>query len=676
MNVHAHPDSPAAERYRAQVWPDALGLDAQAGQGPAPAPGPDLQYFGGRTISDLTFANLYVGGEPAWDSADVSRIDDAIREAMSDARLNGVLAEYFPSTSVSATFAESRILPDPAPPTVYRDDVEARLAELHRAGELPPGDPATTAYCFLLPRGVVLVDGGREEARADSPNGLAGYHGSLDVDGVHFLYAAAVFSEGGNGVVAFDEPWKNVVATLYHVLQEVRTNPDVEDAVREADPSLFGWMSQRGGEIGDAPLEERGPSLEDVMKEVRLANGKGTVPVQLLWSNAAHASAARQPRALAAAAADEDVLNWIGWPPTAADRRPIVTNMGAVLGSLLFCKLRYLSWNEIPVFAYVVLPLAWRQRPPGHPVPLVISPHGRNNLAAANIPYWYDLPARWGFVLVCPEGVSRYRGPDDQGHTGLYTYGAPGHMKDLARMPEIVQDVLLARGVSVKIDPARIYAAGSSMGGEEALLLAGLTAPDGRLNRLGPAGEWRLAGAAAFDSTCDLAAQCRNLTGRPSGSDAIKTAIRMLHEVGVKPPLKYLSGFNLNARYGTTRVGDVIASLPNDPHPGADLPNRWAQRSPTAYAAKLRGARFPIHLLYSSADTVVLRQKQDQTGKLFELTRSNPLVKCTVGTWFHSCEFGPDWHRVKIAGSRCQGNYVGRLDAALRSVGFPAPPPV
>jgi hypothetical protein len=31
---------------------------------------------------------------------------------------------------------------------------------------------------------------------------------------------------------------------------------------------------------------------------------------------------------------------------------------------------------------------------------------------------------------------------------------------------------------------------------------------------------------------------------------------------------------------------------------------------------------------------------------------------------------------VKIAGSRCQANYVGRLDAALRSVGFPAPPPV
>jgi pimeloyl-ACP methyl ester carboxylesterase len=249
-------------------------------------------------------------------------------------------------------------------------------------------------------------------------------------------------------------------------------------------------------------------------------------------------------------------------------------------------------------------------------------------------------------------------------------------MKDLARMPGIVQDVLSARGLAVTIDRARIYVAGSSMGGEEALLLAALASPDGRLSRLGPAGEWRVAGAAAFDSTCDLAAQCRNLTGRPSGSDAIKTAIRMLREVGVKPPQRYLSGFDLNKRYDNVRVGDVVAALPNDPHPAPELPNRWAERSPTAFAAKLRELRFPLHLLYSTEDTVVLRQEQDQTGKLFELIRSNPHVKCTVGTWFHSCEFGPDWHRVKIAGSRCQANYVGRLDAALRSVGFPAPPPV
>jgi dienelactone hydrolase len=342
--------------------------------------------------------------------------------------------------------------------------------------------------------------------------------------------------------------------------------------------------------------------------------------------------------------------------------------MSAILDSIAVCKLRYLGWNGTPVFAYAVLPLAWRQHPPSHPVPLVISPHGRNNLAVANLPYWYDMPARWGFVLVCPDGVSRYHDPADRGYTGLYTYGAPGHMKDLARMPEITEAVLRARGVAIRVDPARIYVAGSSMGGEETLLLAALTAPDGRLSRLGPAGPWTLAGAAAFDSTCDLVRQCANLTHQPSGSDAIKTAIRMLLEVGSKPAPHDVAGFDRAARYGGQTVGGVVDSLPADP-------GRWAQRSPLDHVAALRTIAFRLHLFYSTADTVVLRQKEDQTGKLFELVKTNPRVQCTAGTWFHSCEFGPAWHRVRIAGSRCQGNYDAWLDFGLRSVGFPAPPP-
>ena len=48
---------------------------------------------------------------------------------------------------------------------------------------------------------------------------------------------------------------------------------------------LLGWYSTRGGEIGDIPLDHA-PTLDDVMKEVPLAQGKRTVPVQLMWSNA------------------------------------------------------------------------------------------------------------------------------------------------------------------------------------------------------------------------------------------------------------------------------------------------------------------------------------------------------------------------------------------------------
>jgi hypothetical protein len=103
-------------------------------------------------------------------------------------------------------------------------------------------------------------------------------------------YAVSVYSEGTNGIVAFPHPWQNVCATLYHELCEARTDPDVEDAIRAgatpAGERLLGWYSSRGGEIGDIPMAETGGDLSLVMKEVPLADGSGTVPIQLMWSNA------------------------------------------------------------------------------------------------------------------------------------------------------------------------------------------------------------------------------------------------------------------------------------------------------------------------------------------------------------------------------------------------------
>jgi hypothetical protein len=31
-----------------------------------------------------------------------------------------------------------------------------------------------------------------------------------------------------NGIPVFDQPWKNVLATFYHELNEARTDPDVD----------------------------------------------------------------------------------------------------------------------------------------------------------------------------------------------------------------------------------------------------------------------------------------------------------------------------------------------------------------------------------------------------------------------------------------------------------------
>src|SRR5262249_35856504 len=147
-----------------------------------------------------------------------------------------------------------------------------------------------------------------------SREGLAGWHGSVATGGASLYYAVTVFSEKGNGIAAFDEPWKNVVASLYHELQEVRTNPDVGPALRRRDPALLGWMSQRGGETGDAPLDEDGPPLAEVMREVPLADGSGAVPVQLLWSNEPRAAA--PVPAVAVRVAAEPTINWIGQPAT------------------------------------------------------------------------------------------------------------------------------------------------------------------------------------------------------------------------------------------------------------------------------------------------------------------------------------------------------------------------
>ena len=87
------------------------------------------------------------------------------------------------------------------------------------------------------------------------------------------------------GVPVFDQPWKNVAATFYHELNEARTDPDVEDAIRTGDSSRLGWYSARGGEIGDLPVTAAGPGLALVFTEMELADGSGAVPVQLMWSN-------------------------------------------------------------------------------------------------------------------------------------------------------------------------------------------------------------------------------------------------------------------------------------------------------------------------------------------------------------------------------------------------------
>jgi len=275
LDVVLRPQSEAEASYRSAVL--APGFVADRGL--------DLRYLGGRTLPNLTFTNVYLG---RWDSAEQANLDHAISAAMTDPHLNNVLAQYFPGQTVTSTFAGSQLHGGPTPARVYRDTVESIVRGLDVDG----------VACLLLPRGAVLVDGSSRGSHAvrdlddkavDSKHGLGGYHGSVWIGGREVYYAVAVYSEGNNGIVAFDEPWKNVCATLYHELQEARTDPDVEDAIRAgatpAGEHLLGWYSPRAGEIGDIPLAVA-TDLPLVLREVPLADGSGSVPIQLMWSNA------------------------------------------------------------------------------------------------------------------------------------------------------------------------------------------------------------------------------------------------------------------------------------------------------------------------------------------------------------------------------------------------------
>jgi len=288
-----------------------------------PTPEHDLIFNGGNTIADLVFTNFYVGGSKAWGASDIQSIDQALAAAMSDKDLNNVMSQYYPSGKITSTFRGSQTLAGPPPQAVSQGDVENLVRTLFRTGQLNGFDLTSTVFNFMLPSGTILNTNEAPTAGAisarleketlqpvkaavpheeeeDSTQGLGGYHGSVHVGSgpteQTIYYAIGVFSEqlpNGtvNGIPVFDQAWKNVVATFYHELNEARTDPDVEDAIRAgSDPiaaHFLGWTSSQGEECGDFPVFEANP-LSRVFKEAKLTNGNGTVPIQFQYSDDVH----------------------------------------------------------------------------------------------------------------------------------------------------------------------------------------------------------------------------------------------------------------------------------------------------------------------------------------------------------------------------------------------------
>jgi pimeloyl-ACP methyl ester carboxylesterase len=241
--------------------------------------------------------------------------------------------------------------------------------------------------------------------------------------------------------------------------------------------------------------------------------------------------------------------------------------------------IHYRAHNGADRLAQVLLPASYGpNRNP--PLPLVISPHGRGGNGLGNSRFWGNLPAVGRFAVVNPDGMGR--------RLKRFSFGYRGHIDDLARMPEILAQAL----PWLRIDRSRIYALGSSMGGQETLLLVA------RHPGL-------LAGAAAMDSVTDLPrryGQMRSL-GR-QGRD-LQSVLR--REVGGRPN---------------------------------EQPERYAERSPLALADSIAASEVPLQIWWSHADRIVVDQAH-QSGALFRTLRAlnpdAPLIAYS-GRWRHSTE--------------------------------------
>src|SRR6185437_11836550 len=131
----------------------------------------------------------------------------------------------------------------------------------------------------------------------------------------------------------------------------------------------------------------------------------------------------------------------------------------------------------------------------------------------------------------------------------------------------------------------------------------------------------RLAGAAAFDSTCDLATQCAYLSTRPAahGSDPPAVAARMIEEVNARPGT--IKGFRQSATFFNARlrrhmtIGELLEKVPRNKA-------LWDERSPMSYVDTLAGLSFPLRIYWSSADTTVGNQGPNQSGKLYRTIKA------------------------------------------------------
>ncbi len=240
--------------------------------------------------------------------------------------------------------------------------------------------------------------------------------------------------------------------------------------------------------------------------------------------------------------------------------------------------IHYRAHDGVTRPAWLMLPAGYH----GQRIPLVISPHGRGVDESDNALLWGDLPGEGDFAVIDPGGEGR--------RLHWYSWGAPGQIADLARMPAI------ARAHGVAVEPHRIYAFGGSMGGQETLLLV---AKHPHL----------LAGAAAFDPATDMARRYYDFAALPNGR-GLQALARI--ELGGTPE---------------------------------QVPHAYAVRSPDHYEQAIARSGVPLQLFWSTRDRVIRDQVSETYALASAMTRTDPRIRLWDfrGQWSHTAEMR--WNR-------------------------------
>jgi len=262
----------------------------------------------------------------------------------------------------------------------------------------------------------------------------------------------------------------------------------------------------------------------------------------------------------------------------------------ALIENVRTWTIHYRSHSGADRLAYVVLP-AWYGPENNPPLPVIISPHGRGATGLSNAAFFDRLPAIGGFAVISPDGMGQ--------RLKNFSYGAPGQIDDLARMPDFAAAAL----PWLRLDSSRIYALGSSMGGQETLLLVA------RHPQL-------LAGAAALDSVTNLARRYEQLPQLPCAQSCL--------ERWGKP-------------YGAVLQSTLAREVGGSPAAARD---EYAARSGISQALTIARSGVPLQIWWSTEDRIVWDQEHQSQALYQELLRLDRCAPVTafVGSWAHSKE--------------------------------------